>query len=71
MRGVNACVDALPRFRDHALSRGLSPDTAVAYLGHLRRFFEWLRGTYGSADIKAATPLDVADYRRSMQGKYR
>jgi len=64
-------MDALTRFKNHLLARGLSASTVTIYSGHLRRFLSWLEETYGAVDIKAVTPLDVADYRRCLQGKNR
>ncbi len=64
-------MEVLTRFENHLLARGLSAGTVSVYLGHLRRFFSWLEGTYGEADVKAVTPLDVADYRRCLKEKNR
>lgn len=68
---MNVCMDTLTRFKNNLLARGLSIGTAATYLGHLRRFFLWLEGTYGEADVGAVTPLDVADYRRYLLNKNR
>ncbi|MGB9791896.1 MAG: tyrosine-type recombinase/integrase [Thermacetogeniaceae bacterium] len=56
-------------FENYLLGRGFSPGTAEVYICHLRQFSAWLEGTYGTADVKAVTPLDVADYRRWLQGR--
>jgi len=64
-------MDILTSFENYLLGRGLSPGTAAIYLGHLRRFFSWMEGTYGDFDPAAVTPLDVADYRRFMVSKNR
>lgn len=68
---MNTCMDMLTRFKNGLLARGLSPGTAAIYMGHLRRFFSWVEGTYGEADPAVITPLDVADYRRYLQNKNR
>ncbi|RPF49200.1 integrase/recombinase XerC [Thermodesulfitimonas autotrophica] len=64
-------MDTFTRFRDKLLAKGLSPGTVEVYLGHLRRFFAWVEGTYGETDPAAVTPLDVADYRRHLQNRDR
>ncbi|MCL6448229.1 MAG: tyrosine-type recombinase/integrase [Armatimonadetes bacterium] len=64
-------MDMLANFENYLLGRGLSPGTAANYLGHLRRFFSWVEGTYGEPDPAAVTPLDVADYKRRLQNKGR
>jgi len=64
-------MDILTSFQNHLLGRGLSPGTVTIYLGHLRRFSSWVEGTYGDFDPAAVTPLDVADYRRHLQGRNR
>ncbi len=68
---MSVCMDTLTRFKNSLLARGLSTGTAATYLGHLRRFFLWLEGTYGEADVGAVTPLDVSDYRRYLLNKNR
>jgi len=64
-------MDILTSFEDYLLGKGLSAGTAAIYLGQLRRFFSWIEGTYGNSDPAAVTSLDVADYRRYLQGKNR
>jgi len=59
-------------FESHLLgSKGFSPATARIYRGHLRRFVAWYEDACGSFDLRAVTPLDVADYRRYLQGSGR
>ncbi|WP_027718752.1 tyrosine-type recombinase/integrase [Desulfovirgula thermocuniculi] len=64
-------MDTITSFVNSLLARGYSSGTAEVYAGHLRRFFAWVEGTYGEPDPAAVTPLDVADYRRFLQGKNR
>jgi len=64
-------MDILTSFENYLLGRGLSPGTVAVYLGHLHRFFSWVKDTYGEFDPAAVTSLDVADYRRHLQGKRR
>lgn len=62
-------LEAVVGYREHLLAKGFSAGTVEIYTGHVRRFFTWLEDTCGSADIAAVTPLDIADYRRYLQGK--
>ncbi|RDV80179.1 tyrosine-type recombinase/integrase, partial [Ammonifex thiophilus] len=62
--------DWLSDFEDFCLRCGLSPSSVRAYLGVVKRFVAWWEGTSGEAfDPRAVTPLDVADYRRYLQGR--
>jgi len=64
-------MDILTSFENYLPCRGLAPGTAAIYLGHLRRFFSWVKDIYGAFDPAAVTPLDVADYKRHLQNKNR
>lgn len=64
-------MDILASFENYLLGRGLAPGTAAIYLGHLHRFFSWVKDTCGEPDPAAVTSLDVADYRRHLQNKNR
>ncbi|WP_245574418.1 tyrosine-type recombinase/integrase [Desulfovirgula thermocuniculi] len=58
----------LASFEASCLRRGLSPSSARAYLGVIKRFVAWWEGTSGEAFVlQAVTPLDVADYRRYLE----
>ncbi|RDV80744.1 tyrosine-type recombinase/integrase [Ammonifex thiophilus] len=59
--------EALKAFKQSCLSRGLSPGTAEVYLGHVKRFFEWL----GDPDMAEVTPFDVSSYGRCLREKGR
>jgi len=58
----------LDQFVTNARSRGLSENTVRSYVGHVRRFAEWYEQSSGPFDPAAVTPLDVAEYRRWLQG---
>lgn len=64
-------MNILTSFENYLLGQGLTPGTAASYLGHLRRFFSWVKDTYGEFDPAVVTSLDVADYKRHLQNKNR
>jgi len=64
-------LDLLSDFEVYLLGKGFSPATVRVYRGHLRRFVAWHEAACGRFDLRAVTPLDVADYRRHLQGRGR
>jgi len=59
-------VEILYKYKIYLHGRGLSQRTVSSYVTTLRRFIEWIKQTYGEFDATAITPMDVADYRRSL-----
>jgi integrase/recombinase XerC len=59
----------LDSFATALRSRGLSGKSVDSYLGQVRRFAAWYEQTCGPFDPAAVSQLDVAEYRRWMQGR--
>jgi len=58
--------DIQERFRDYLESTDRGRSTRV-YLGEIRRFAGWITEKYGAFRADSVTPLDVVQYRESLQ----
>ncbi|MCF8010044.1 MAG: tyrosine-type recombinase/integrase [Clostridiales bacterium] len=61
----------LDSFKLYLEGQAFSYRSIYIYISTVRRFINWAESIYGEFDITAVTPLDIADYRRSLVDKER
>jgi integrase/recombinase XerD len=62
--------ELLEDFKGHLQKKDFSGETIRAYLGDLRKFMGWYRGTEGALpQAHAVGPLDIAEFKRYLLSK--